>query len=310
MKWEKQGLIFTNNGEFDLLKTHTQCPTPLVFTDKIRVYFSARLANQQSLPTFIDVDKENPAKVLYVNSQPILDFGRKGTFDENGITVGSILKKDNMVFLYYSGWSQCKTVPYENFIGLAISSDNGETFKKIHDGPVIPPNEFNPIGTTSPTALKYDNGFIAYYASTVKWVEIASRLENVYYLTYALSTDGTNWHPQGKVIIPPHDDLESSVRPAVLQIGGIYHMWFSYRGSFDFRNGGVGAYRMGYAYSKDLINWTRDDAKAGIDVSESGWDSAMICYPAIVKVGEKVLMFYNGNEFGKSGFGVAVLRQN
>ena len=64
---------------------------------------------------------------------------------------------------------------------------------------------------------------------------------------------------------------------------------------------------MGYAYSKDLVEWTRDDSKVGIGLSESGWDSQMIAYPYITQIHDKYYMFYCGNDFGKEGFGYAEL---
>jgi len=78
------------------------------------------------------------------------------------------------------------------------------------------------------------------------------------------------------------------------------------RGSQDFRGAGA-TYRMGYATSRDLATWVREDARAGIEPSPEGWDSQMIAYPNVIQVGDRCYMFYNGNGFGQSGFGVAVL---
>ena len=41
------------------------------------------------------------------------------------------------IYGYYTGWSRLETVPYTMAIGLAISSDKGETFQKISDGPIL-----------------------------------------------------------------------------------------------------------------------------------------------------------------------------
>jgi predicted GH43/DUF377 family glycosyl hydrolase len=265
------------------------------------------MEDQQSLPTFIDLDRNDPARVLYIHDQPVLDFGRKGTFDENGIMPSSALFHDGKVLLYYLGWSQCRNVPNKNFNGLAVSMNSGKTFTKIHEAPVIPVNEFNPIGTTNMTVIYSDNSYYAYYSSITKWIEIDEKLESTYLMTYATSKDGIQWQPSGKMILEPCSEFEAQVRPAIINIGSVWHMWFSYRGSHGFRQGGENAYHIGYATSKDLINWERNDKLAGIEASESGWDSQMICYPAIVQVGGKKWMFYNGNGFGKSGFGYAEL---
>ena len=82
---------------------------------------------------------------------------------------------------------------------------------------------------------------------------------------------------------------------------------YGYLGDNPFEADKEKGYRLGYAYSKDLINWTRDDDNSGISISKEGWDSDMMCYPHIFKVDDKVYLLYNGNEFGKNGFGLAVL---
>ena len=89
---------------------------------------------------------------------------------------------------------------------------------------------------------------------------------------------------------------------------GKYHMYFSYRYGLDFRSANRG-YRIGYAYSWDLINWTRDDESSGISLSSSGWDSTDMHYPHIFEVNGNYCMLYNGNEFGKHGFGLAMMEQ-
>jgi hypothetical protein len=83
-------------------------------------------------------------------------------------------------------------------------------------------------------------------------------------------------------------------------------MFFCYRHSTGYR-GKENGYRIGYAASTDLINWQRDDTKAGIDVSEEGWDSEMISYPHVFELDNEMYMFYLGNQVGKYGFGLAKL---
>jgi hypothetical protein len=86
-------------------------------------------------------------------------------------------------------------------------------------------------------------------------------------------------------------------------------MFFCYRQQFGFRTTRDAAYRIGYASSEDLKLWTRDDASVGIDVSSEGWDSDMQCYPSVFEWEGSVYLLYNGNEFGRLGFGVAVLER-
>ncbi len=91
-------------------------------------------------------------------------------------------------------------------------------------------------------------------------------------------------------------------RPTVRRDGeGAYEMWFSYR------SGSGEKYRIGHAVSQDGRSWALSLEDAGIDVSADGWDSEMIEYPFVFDHGGQRYMLYNGNGFGKSGFGLAVL---
>jgi len=307
MRWIKRGHVFKTDKQYSWMNSHAQCPTAIVLEDRIRIYFSARLENQQSLPTFIDVGKENPQRIIAINSNPVLERGRRGTFDENGIIPSYFINKDNQLYFYYAGWSQCRNVPYKNFTGLAISSDNGLTFLKHSEAPVLTLNQFDPLSATGPCIISKNNHYIAIYSTGIDWLEIDGKYEHTYLLTYAISNDAISWIPSGRRIINAENEFVAHCKPTIIEHDNIFHMWFSKRGSHNFRKSGDTAYRLGYAFSTDLINWTRDDEKAGIDVSEEGWDSEMICYPHIVKVDNRYLMFYNGKGFGKSGFGYAEL---
>ncbi len=81
-------------------------------------------------------------------------------------------------------------------------------------------------------------------------------------------------------------------------------MWYSYR------KGDGTKYRIGYAHSNDGLHWTRKDNEVGIDVSKEGWDFEMICYPFVFDWKGNRYMLYNGNAYGKEGFGLAILEQD
>lgn len=307
MKWNKKGHIFQTARQQEWMNSHAQCPTAVVLDDKIRIFFSARLPSQQSLPTFIDVDIDDPSKVLSLNPEPVLTRGKLGTFDENGIIPSYFMRNHGELYFYYAGWSRCLNVPYKNFTGLAISNDNGMTFRKFSDGPCFTLNEHDPLSATGPCIMERNGEFVAIYSTGTDWHQIGEKLEHTYLLTYATSKDAIHWKTTGDIIVQPNDEFEAICKPAIIEKDGLYHMWFSKRGSHNFRQAGGTSYRLGYATSTDLISWNRDDSKAGIDVSSSGWDSDMICYPHIVEANGKYFMFYNGNGFGRSGFGYAEL---
>ncbi len=307
MKWHKKGILFKPEPGHDWMKTHAQVPTVLVKEDRLRIYFSSRPHKALSLTSFVDLDISDLSNVLYVNQKPILEVGAVGMFDEHGIMPASVVEKGEQVFFYYSGWSRGTSLPYNNYTGLAISEDEGTTFKKYCNGPVIDRSPWELYSATSP-CVYYDDNWHMWYSSGTNWVRINDKDEHTYDIKYAWSEDGRNWVQTNKTIIPQYNKYEAITRPSVIKVDGMYHMWFCYRGSNNFRDGDD-SYRIGYASSSDLLNWERDDKKAGIDVSENGWDSQMIAYPCVVRVKDQILMFYNGNGFGEQGFGYARLER-
>jgi predicted GH43/DUF377 family glycosyl hydrolase len=306
MKWQKQGLIFSPNGAAGWMKSHAQVPTPLVGEGFIRVYFSSRPESNLSLTTFVDLDIDNPGKILRLHPAPILELGKPGTFDEHGIMPSCAVRNGSKVYLYYSGWSRGASVPYTNSTGLAVSDDGGQTFKKISDGPILAKSAHDPYSATSPFVLKEGDAWHMWYCSGTGWLKIAGKYEHTYDIKYATSSDGIVWAPSAEPVISQRTENEAITRPYVVKSGDGYDMWFCYRGSHSFRDGEE-AYRIGYAHSTDLRQWCREDERAGIDTSESGWDSRMIAYPAVVIANNRTLMFYNGNSFGFDGFGYATL---
>lgn len=303
--WVKKGILFSPNGQGNMINSHAQIMAPIVIEDKLRIYFSSRPKPNMTLPFYADFDLDN-FKLLHLNTDPILKLGKPGTFDEHGIMPSCVIKNNSDIYLYYSGWQQSVGVPYNNYTGLAISNDNGNTFRKYSDAPILDRNNSELYSATSPYVLKEKGLWHTWYSSGTGWHEENGKLEHTYDLKYAYSKDGKKWHQEGKIGIKSYNEHEALCKPAIIKLDNIFFMWFSYRGSKGFRDGSD-SYRIGMAYSDDLINWERDDKASGIEISENGWDSKMIAYPSIIKIKNDYYMFYNGNSFGKYGFGYAVL---
>ena len=309
MKWIKKGLIFKSDDiKSNFIKSHTQIPTVLVLEDRLRIYFATRPKLGLSITTFLDVDIKNPKEILYIHDKPILELGEHGMFDEHGIMPNFIYKENDEYFLHYVGWSRRKSIPYSNWMGIAKSLDNGKTFSKLYKGPFLDRTKDEIYSSTGTWLVKEKELYHLYYARGTSWIKKNNKYEHQYNIVYAFSNDGIDFHHTNQEIFKRRQRLESSTRPTVIKRNNIYHMWFCYRGVEDFRDG-KDAYRIGYAYSEDLESWIRDDSKAGIDVSIKGWDSKMIAYPYVVETKYGTYMFYNGNGFGQTGFGYAILEE-
>jgi hypothetical protein len=303
--WQKKGFIFNVAGDKAWNQSHAQVPVIDILDDRFRIYYSTRNASGQSLISYIEVNRENPKDIIYVHEQPILDFGKPGTFDDCGLMPTSIITVEEKKYLYYIGWTTKKSVPFHNSIGLAISYDCGKSFQKFSEGPIITTNHIEPYFSGTAFVMKDGVKYKMWYLSCIKWIEYKNLKEPIYHIKYAESEDGINWVQTGKIAIDLYND-EGGIASATVIKDGIYKMWYSYRKSIDYRNNKLNSYKIGYAESNDGIEWKRKDNLAGIDLSDSGWDSTMIAYPYVISFGLNKIMFYNGNSFGKTGFGYAI----
>ena len=282
----------------------------------MRIYFSTRQrdpVNGKYLShiSFVDMEK-NLREIINVSSHNVIELGKLGCYDEHGIFPLNVLRNGDKIFGYIGGWNRRVSVSVDTSIGLAISHDNGFTFQRIGDGPILTSSLHEPFLVGDPFVTIFEKRFYMWYIFGIQWKKFAKDQppDRIYKIGYATSDDGITWHKneEGRQIIT--DRLgkdESQAMPTVVYFKGRYHMFFCYRQSFDFRKNKYRGYRIGYAYSDDLINWIRNDEAAGIDVTEGCWDSDMLCYPRVFHCDGRIYMLYNGNEFGRLGFGLAIL---
>jgi hypothetical protein len=315
-EWEKKGQLF-DPEKFDWKNTHGQVPFFVRTKNKNKVFFTSRPPKNAdgtyvSFIHAVDIDVSNGHyKVDHLYDKPLLPLGEIGCFDEFGTMPCSIVNHPtkNEVWMYYVGWSRKVSSPYDCAIGLAISKDDGQTFTKASNGPLIGANLHDPFVLGCPRVYIFDNVWYMFYLAGIKWLDFNGRKECFYKLKIAKSHDGINWERNDRFIIPERYEDECQTCATVFQAGGLYHMYFTYRHSIDFRNPERG-YRVGYASSPDLQSWTRNDETGNFNTSGSGWDSEMICYPNVSRINDKLVMFYCGNSFGLHGFGYAQLKNS
>lgn len=317
MKWTKLGKIF-DPAEHDLPINSVgfaQSPQALVLDDRVRVYFSTRerdqLGKYLSHVAFVDFGKDMKT-ILGVSRRQVIPLGELGCFDEHGIFPFNVLKDGDRVLAYTTGWNRKVSVSADAAIGLAISYDQGGTFQRYGTGPILASALNEPFLVGDAFVSRHADTYHMWYIFGVRWVSRAETEppDRVYKIAYAVSADGISWQRDGRQIIPDKlNSDECQALPTVIPLDGTFHMFFCYREAHSFRNESSKGYRIGYAHSADLSNWVRDDAKAGIDVSPEGWDSQMQCYPHVFTCQDNIFMLYNGNEFGRYGFGLAQLEK-
>jgi len=318
-KWEKLGLIFNpalDENRPDWRWNFAQGQNALIFEDFVRVYFCSRekpneLGQTVSRVAFVDLERKNLRNVIKISQKPVLELGLTGTFDEFGTYPFCPIRVNDLIYGYYGGVTRCESVPFNAAIGIAISEDNGLTFNKLGNGPILSYSLDEPFVVCSPKVRFFQGQYFMFYSSGTQWIKTDGRPEICYKLRMAVSKDGVHWEKLHKYIIA--DKLgyeEAQACGDVIFKNETYHMFFCYRRSLDFRRNKENAYKIGYAHSKDLINWERNDDAVGISISENeqDFDNEMVAYPNVFELDGNIYMLYLGNEVGKMGFGLAKLK--
>lgn len=301
--WEKKGLIF----KCDKYDTgYAQDPFIDMIDDKVwRIYYSTRTKDVISMPYCIDVEANNPSNILKVHDEPLFLPGRSGTFDETGITMTSIVNVGKEKYIYYCGWNKRVTVSYSLSIGLAVVRENG-LVEKMFEGPILERSVHDPICVSAPCVIFDEGIFKLWYITFTSWKEYNGRKEPTFVIKYATSHDGIKWDTNTDICIDSTYEGESFARPWVIKDQGIYKMWFSSRGPVGYREKDGQHYVLDYAESLDGKIWERKTDKFKLIGESDGWDASMTAYGTVVKGKEQYYMLYNGNDFGKTGFGYAV----
>jgi hypothetical protein len=297
LRWVKQGLLFAPCGQAAWIGTHAALPVVHPLGDRQRVYFSSRDARNRAHIGFVTLSLGQSYGDLRAGPAAALSPGRLGAFDDAGVTSSCLVEHQGRSYLFYTGWTLGVSVPFYLNAGVAVSDDGGETFRRVSEAPLLDRSRVDPFLTASPWVLIENSTWRMWYVSGTGWCDTPTGPAHRYHIKYAESSDGVTWRRDGVVAIDYASPSEYAFgRPCVVYDAGLYRMWYSYRGT---------AYRIGYAESLDGISWTRKDADCVIGVSETGWDSEMVSYPHVFKLGDRWQMLYNGNGYGRTGIGLA-----
>lgn len=317
-RWVRHGLVF-RPGDHVLpngCREFAQAPQCLVFDDFVRIYFSSRASDEVgkylSHVCYVDMDQSLRA-VRTVCARVAIEPGGLGCFDEHGIFPMNVVRHGDRILAFTTGWSRRSAVSIETGIGLAESQDAGETFVRHGTGPVLTASLREPFLVGDGFVLVVGGLWHMWYIYGVRWLPESDGRDHsarVYKIGHAVSPDGVNWSKDGRRIVPDRlGDDECQALPTVACVGGRHHMVFCYREASGFRGDRGRSYRLGHAWSDDLVVWHRDDAALGLERPETGFDSDMMCYPHLLQLDGRLYLLYNGNEFGRHGFGLAELER-
>lgn len=307
MKWKKLGLIWSATDGTNENYSHGMAPTPIqIEKGKIRIFFTRIDQNGKGLPFFIDVDDQNPSKILTEPTGPLMTLGLPGSFDDAGALCTSVIQDtDNTkLVMYYAGFELLKSIRYRIFTGIAVSNDNGETFERISSTPALDRRDGEALFRGGPFVMKDDDNYRIWYVSGNTWIDINNKEMPVYNLKTMTSSSLFEWDysPKTALKLDSKKDEHGFGRPWITKgKDGTYHLFYSIRVQSK------GQYALGYAQSKDGISWNRMDNEVGLNSNDFSFESEAICYSAVISVENHTYCFYNGNNFGIDGIAAAEL---
>ncbi len=301
MYWKKLGQIIKPNSKFSWMSHYAGPSFVRIVENKILVYVSGRDEANISRVGIVEIEiNSEEFTITKIHEKPCLEIGEIGLFDENGASYPWIVENDDKLFMYYVGWVNGGKSRFQNYTGVAVSNDGGYSFKRIKNTPILDRTDKEPYGSGSCCVFKEEDEWIMYYTAFEPWTENIEKNRPSYNIKKAVSKDGVNWIRNQEVILDFKNDSEYVIgKPMLIRDFEAYRLWVCCRGE---------SYRIGYAESYDKgKTYIRKDEEVGIDVSKQGWDSESIEYAFVFDYNNQRYMIYNGNEFGKTGIGAAIL---
>ena len=210
MMWEKLGRIYDPAKLAPEGFGYGANPFPMALDDHVyRIFFNNRDAQNRSYITYVDFDMDTMT-IVNAPQRFLVAPGAYGLFDDCGCSLGCVLKEsDDCWYIYYLGWNLLKTVPWMNYIGLAIYSPKTGACKKYADVPILERNAVDALSTSYPYVRKTDAGYQMWYGSNLAWGATERDMNHV--IKYATSQDGIHWDRTGIVCIREVDERAGGV---------------------------------------------------------------------------------------------------
>ena len=297
-KFNFLGLLVKPEAQNDWLVSHTGASCIKSLGDnRFELIISGRDSSNRSTLGTAHLTLHYDEYKLEIISAPILSHGQIGTFDENGVSYPYLVTKDNTDYLYYTGWMLTVLTPFQNQLGLAVRKQGEQKFSRFSRAPIMERNndDFTSIGSSA--VIYHDGLWRMWYTGFGEWSEHSSKASHTYCIKYAFSNDGIKWERNNIVCIPSSEENPNIARPTVVfdKSLNLYRMWFCYRKE---------EYKIGYATSKDGIEWKRSDEISGFSPSGQDWDKQSQCYPFAFYHKDSLYLIYAGNNYGKGGLGI------
>lgn len=255
MEWKKLGFVW-RGGEFlpwGVMGTLT--PTPVVLQNGIiRVFCGLRDRQGVGRIGYFDVSEADPTQVVGYSSEPVLDIGVEGAFDDNGMLLGDFVWSEGILRMYYVGFQLATKAKFLAFGGLAESVDNGNSFERKFHSPVIDRDDSGLYirAIHSIRSNLRGAGYQAWISEGAGWEKINGGFYPQYEVASINSPDGLHFERNSSCKVNLNLPGEYRLgRSRIFSFNNEEHILTFTYGTSD------GKYESGYAFSTDLINWER-----------------------------------------------------
>lgn len=305
MAWCDLGIIFKVDKLSSWAYSHFYAPSAILLKDRIRIFGGFWDENMHSRLGFVDVDIDDPSKVINYATEPLLSDGKPGTFDMNGTTPLTAMVVDNKLRIYYAGWQKFdfSHKRYTIFTGLAVGEPEDVLLTRFSEDSIIGPRFEDELVRTGCLIMKDKGVYRNWFASFSKVIDINGKITPAYNLSTMTSEDGFSWNNKEDIIFPIRENaIMGYGRSAVWKEGDNYQGLFAVR-EWSGRYCNV----LYYSTSKDGIHWEELSKKhVAFQASYTCDAQKEVCSPSIIIQKNRMLMFYNGDDFGKYGLRLAI----
>lgn len=343
--WVKRGVLIEPGFAGAQSSKLVSCPSVVKLPDgRLRMYFWAADGvppwHGRHVILAAEADPDNPFVWKLVSSKPLVDADPSGNIRDRGVGFPYVLPRDDGPWLmYYGTWgSWAKAEEVSNRTGLAASDDHGLTWRVIRETvlPLGKPGSYDGGLTGSVSVIRdAPDKYLMWYTAGERYVHFGERNRGIVHIGAATSADGINWtkapEPALRARVGAVDPYEAVLgKPNVIKLNDVYHMWFSVydmppgarpsdpselyhpaqdadRSQWQKITGQELGYHIEYARSTDAVHWERRAGQPVMALTEGGFDSRNQSYPYVIDMGTQLWMFYVGNEFGRTGIGLATL---
>jgi len=223
---------------------------------------------------------------------PVLDFGKPGSEDSRSASYGTVYFDGNKWHMFYLGTPHVTAAP--NFIpGFPYLTKKAESdsptgpWKKRYD--IIPfstkAGTYYSASASPGFIIKKDNEYrMLFSASTDHPIKRT--------LSYARTKDlDKSWTLDKKPFLPLDEQVENS--SVYYQAGN--KTWFIFTNHVGIRNGMEYTDAIWVYWTKDLDHWNVENKAVVLDSSNCKWSKFIIGLPSVLKKGNKLAIFYDGN---------------